>query len=199
MKSVAVLVASLSLAATMTCQAQNDTNASMTLVNTGFENPSIVGGAQPGAQADKWFFFSSAADQNVGVSDTRKKGGMQSLKFKAQTASNAYDGVAQKFLAKSGGHYTFTVYLMSDPTDPLVGGAYGQISIEWHDNTGKEISRVHGPTWNFELASSNWTKFLVEGDAPENTAAGMAVITFFSQDSNGRGTFYADDCELNSR
>ncbi len=199
MKIAAALVSILVLAFPVMGQTQNEAGFTPSLVNPGFENPSIIGGAQPGAEPDKWFLFSSIPDKFVGVSDTRKKAGMQSLKLKAQAPTNAYEGIAQKFPAKAGKHYTFVIYAMSDLSNPLVGGSYGQISLEWHDDTGKEISRTHGPTWNFELPGSSWSKFLVEADAPENVAEGVAVVTFFGQDCNGQGAFYIDDCELDCR
>ncbi|OQW96498.1 MAG: hypothetical protein BWK77_04435 [Verrucomicrobia bacterium A1] len=88
---------------------------------------------------------------------------------------------------------------MNDPADPLVGATFGQISIEWKDSEGAEISRTFGSTWNFQLSASRWEKFVVDADAPENAVKATAVITLFSQDSKGMGSFYVDDCELTDR
>lgn len=171
----------------------------VTLENPGFEKPDISSGAAVGAKPDAWFPFASTPVNKVGVSDARKKTGSQSLMFKAQTEPNAYQGMAQKFTAKSGAHYTFVIYAMGEANDPITGNAYGQIHFEFQDAAGKEIGRIHGPTWDFQLPSTRWEKFYVDADAPEGAASGSAVVTFFSQDCAGVGTFYVDDVELSTR
>jgi hypothetical protein len=70
------------------------------------------------------------------------------------------------------------------------------VSLEWQDAEGKEISRNYGPIWNFELSPIRWEKFEVGAEAPEGAAMGVAVITFFSRDSDGYGTCYVDDAKF---
>jgi hypothetical protein len=192
-----LLTGVLSLAVTATAMAQDQAQAPQdTLQNSGFESPDISKGGEPMATPDNWFHFSSTPERKAGVSDARKRSGSQSLCFKAQEPQDSFQGLAQKFSAKSGKPYSFTIYVMSDPADPLVGAAFGQVSFEWRDATGKEITRTYGPTWNFELPSTKWEKITVDADAPDGAAEGSAVITFFAKDCKGMGTFYVDDTEL---
>jgi len=184
----------------MTSRGQEETNLPATLQNTGFEAPSIVAGGNTGAKPENWFYFSSTAEDNkCGVTAARKRSGLQSCYLKCLSPTNSYHGLAQKFAAFPGRHYTFLTYALNNPEDPMAGDAYGQVSVEWHNAQGVEISRVHGPVWNFQLPSSKWEKFLVEADAPTDTVAGVAVITFFSQNAGGVGSFYVDDSEITSR
>jgi hypothetical protein len=187
---VAVLGASLSV------QAGDDTNLLATLSNVGFESPSIITGAKAGDEPENWFFFCSDKSKHVGITDARKHGGMQSLLFKAQTQAEAYEGFAQKFAAVQGGHYTFGAWILNDPQEPITGNGYGQVSIEWKDAKGVEISRTYSPAWGPEMPPARWEKFTVEDFAPTNAAVGIAVITFFCVDSAGVGGFFVDDCEL---
>ena len=182
----------------MVAKAQ-DVQLTESLANGGFEQPSITSGALGGSEPEGWFYFCSTGDRRSGISDSKKKEGNQSLLFRAQSITNAYEGYAFKFLAKSGNHYTFTVHVTPNPDDPMVAGAYGQVSFEFRDEMGNEIQRVHGPIWGSELASGKWEKFLVETDGPENAASGSAVISFFSAGSNGAGSFYVDEAELSVR
>lgn len=190
-----LLTGVLSLSVCTAAMAQDEA-AKTSLENAGFESPDISQGAKLMATPDGWFHFSSTPENKAGVSDARKRSGSQSMCFKAQTPEDAFEGVADKFSVVGGKPYSFTVYVMSDPADPLVGSSFGQISIEWRDATGKEITRSHGPTWNFELTSTQWEKFTVDGDAPEGATEGSAVITFFSKDCKGAGSFFVDDAEL---
>lgn len=196
MKSVMGIIC-LSMVA-MAANAQ-DVQLTETLANGGFEQPSISSGALAGAEPEGWFYFCSTSEKRSGVSDSKNKEGLQSLLFKAQSMTNAFEGYAFKFLAKAGNHYTFTVQVTPNPDDPMVAGAYGQISLEFQDETGKEIQRVHGPIWGPELSAGKWEKFLVETDGPENAVSGSAVISFFSSGSSGAGSFYADEAELSVR
>lgn len=90
----------------------------------------------------------------------------------------------------------FTVYARASASPPLIGGAYGQVSLEWQDANGVEISRIHGPIWADDLSPDRWTKFTVTGTAPEGASHGVAVVTFFSKQAAGFGTCYVDDCTL---
>ncbi len=170
-----------------------------TLTNPGFETPSISTGAKEGDDAEKWFYFSSTPDRNGGISDARKKSGAQSAFLQAQQQIDAYQGLAQRFSAKPQTHYTFSVYVLKDPENSLTGGSFGQISIEWQDDKGVEITRVYGSTWNSQLSSSRWEKFTIEADTPDNVAMGVVVISFFAKDANGFGKFFIDDTDLSSK
>ena len=189
-------VLALAVSATAMAQDQAPQDTQATLKNSGFESPDISAGAEQLATPDSWFHFSSTPERKAGISDARKRSGSQALCFKAQAPQDSFQGLAQKFSAVAGKPYSFTVYIMSDPSDPLVGAAFGQVSFEWRDASGKEITRTYGPTWNFELSSTKWEKITVDADAPEGATEGSAVVTLFSKDCKGGGSFFVDDAEL---
>ena len=190
------------LGAALSSYAQDD-NAQVvntSIRNTGFEEPAIVAGSSSGAMATDWFIFCSSPDQRMGITDSRKKSGMQSYQFRGQPgSSNAYQGIAQKFKARPNQHVVFSLYAMNDPLDPIAGTSYGQISIEWQDATGVELSRLYGPSWNTDSEPGRWQKMTVDFDAPEGAAVGVVVITFYSNEANGNGSCYVDDADMNSR
>lgn len=188
---VAVLVA-----ACVSVHAEQGSNVLTTLNNTGFEKPSITTGAKAGDEPASWFFFSSDSSRKVGITDMRKREGMQSLLFKAQTPAEAYEGFAQRFSVVPNSCYTFSVWVLNDPQDPVTSAGYGQISIEWKDAAEVELSRTYSPSWGADLVPNRWQRFSVEDCAPSNAVQGIAVITFFGRDSQGLGGFFVDECEL---
>ncbi len=166
-------------------------------VNMSFEQPAA--GENPYVCPDHWFWFSSTPELFIGVTDRRAKDGLQSCRLRGQSDEEAYQGIAQRFKASPGQEYTFSVFVMNDRKDPIIGASYGQISLEWQDEAGQEISRDYGPAWHHELRFDAWTRFVVEAKAPDHAVMGVVVITFFSRNSGGYGTFYIDDCDFDSR
>jgi hypothetical protein len=171
-------------------------SSSAVLENPGFEVPSIMDGAEPGTAPDKWFYFASTDDSLAGVTDRKKRAGSQSFVFKAQKPEGAFHGLAQKLSASPGQRYEFSLYAVNDAQDPMAGNATCQVSIEWQDEEGKEIERIVGEEWNFDLSAIRWEKFRIQAKAPEGTAYLVAVVTFFSRDADGYGTCYVDDARL---
>ena len=179
---------------------ENEKVVSMTIRNTGFEEPAIGAGSTSGAEAGPWFIFSSSPHYRMGITDSRKKSGMQSYQFRAQPgASNEYQGIAQKFKALPNQRATFSIYAMNDPLDPIAGNSYGQVSIEWQDASGVELSRLYGPSWNADSEPGRWKKLTVDSDAPAGAAVGVVVLTFYSNEANGNGSCFVDDAVMSSR
>jgi hypothetical protein len=178
--------------------AQTETDVKTDLQNKSFEHPSLADGSQA-AEPDNWFYFSSVDTPQPNLSSTKKKLGSQSLCLKAPGATNAYRGFAQRFIAQPGKKYLFSVHVMNDSVDPIVGNSYGQISLEFKNAAGTELQRYHGPVWSASLPSDKWEEFTVEGISPDQAAMGIAVITFYSIDSNGFGTFFVDDVDLKNQ
>lgn len=164
-----------------------------TLLNPSFEKPSALAGVAP---PDDWFVFSSTNEPRITVTMEVKKQGIQSCRFTAQQENDAYQGIAQRFVCTQGRTYVFSVYARASASSPLVGDAYGQISLEWQDANGVEISRIHGPVWGNDLSADRWTKFTVTGTPPEGAYYGVVVVTFFSKQATGFGICYVDDCTL---
>lgn len=169
------------------------TVAAVQLLNPSFEQPSASAGT---AYPAEWFVFASTNQALVTVTIAQRKDGLQSIRFNAQKEFDAFQGVAQRFLCTPGKSYTFTAYVRGDANSPLAGNSYGQISLEWQDSNGVEITRVYGAAWGAELKTDQWTKFSVSAIAPEGAYYGVAVITYFSKNSAGSGGFYVDDCQL---
>ncbi|MBN1269199.1 MAG: hypothetical protein JXB04_06390 [Kiritimatiellae bacterium] len=166
------------------------------LQNGGFEAPSILAGADPTSQPDKWFYFSSAENSEAGITDRKKRGGEQAFYFKGQKVRDAFHGIAQKVAIEPGTRAELSVYAVSDSREPVSGEAHGVVSLEWQDATGKEITRTLGTSWNFTLSPVRWESFRVVENAPEGAACCVAVITFFSRDCDGRGICFIDDAQL---
>lgn len=194
MKKAVISVVIIFLAISGLAQEKPELRA--TVLNVGFEAPSILNGADIGTVPDKWFPFSSTGENKSGITDERKRSGLQSFFFKCQKKADAYSGIAQKFMAVPGRRFEFSVFAISDPSDPLVGQAFGQLSLEWRDEAGVEITRNYGPAWNFDLSPIRWEKFMVGAAAPEGAVVGQAVLTFYSRDGEGFGKCYIDDSKL---
>lgn len=200
MKRLLAMVVSFGFSFGLCAQGQDNEQVTSTSIrNTGFEDPAIVAGSSSGAAATDWFIFSSS-NQRMGITDSRKKSGMQAFQFRAQPgSSNAYQGIAQKFKSLPNQHVVFTVHAMNDPMDPIAGSSYGQVSIEWQDATGAELSRLYGPSWGVDSEPGRWQKMVVDSDAPEGAAIGVVVITFYSNEADGKGSCYVDDVDMKSR
>ena len=164
--------------------------------NTGFEKPDIIMDAKDGAEPENWFYFCSVEGTSAGVTLYKKKAGSQSLCLNAPPATNAHRGFAQRFKTVPGFQYTLSVHVMNNATNPIVDTSYGQISIEWQTAGGVEISRTYGPIWSASLSPSHWERFAMDAVAPDSAVIGVIVITYFSKESNGAGSFYVDDVEL---
>ena len=165
------------------------------LVNASFESPEVTT-PDNYFPPESWICFASKPGDKVGCTARTKRTGSQSLVFKAPSAANGFEGASQEFAVTPSYHYGFTAYVIGDESDQLSAGSFGQVHIEWRDATGKEITRVYGPTWDINLSSKRWERFFVEGDAPAGAAGGLVVVMFYSKNNPGRGTFYVDDCEF---
>jgi len=180
--------------------AQAADDATVALKNGSFESPAITAGAKELDKPDDWLYFSSQAQEVTGgITKEKAKVGDQSLKLKCQATVDSFLGAVQRFEIKPLYHYAFSVYVINSPTDPLVKGAFGQISLEWKDAAGREISRSWGPTWDTTLSPTKWEQFLVEGDAPESAFFCDGAITLQCKDSGGAGACYVDKCEVIAR
>ena len=132
------------LTASLSAMAADDTNLLTTLRNGGFEAPSIITGAKEGDEPEGWFFFCSDRSHHVGITDSRKHGGMQSLLFRAQTPTEAYEGFAQKFAVTPDDHHTLSAWVLNDPQDPMTGEAYGEITDDPDKKAEGEMDKTKG-------------------------------------------------------
>jgi hypothetical protein len=166
------------------------------LLNGGFEDPSIIGGGEIGDTPKEWYHFTSGQGSHPGVSQQKRRDGLQSCLLSCQETVDGYTGIAQKFPAVAGRRYQFSAYALNNVTDSVVGESFGQVSLEWLDETGEEIERMFGPTWNFQLSPLSWQRFEVDAVAPDGAFEGIAVVTFYGRDGAGEGSFFIDDAKL---
>jgi hypothetical protein len=120
-----------------------------------------------------------------------KRTGEQSAYLTAETKPDTHSGVLYRFRGvKPGTEYVFSCYVLNSSKDPITGGAYGQLSIEWLKNE-KEIDRTWGVVWGPDTSASEWKLVEMTAKAPADADACNFAIQLFRKD--GSGTFYADD------
>jgi len=147
------------------------------LSNGGFEIPAVDSGTHSALHPDGWLTFTSGKSDLVLVSNAAAHSGSQSIKFVSQATPEFYQGLFQTLPVTPGVIYDFTAYVISDPSSPLRGSGFGQLSIEWYDAKGTEIGgRRWGSAWNASLSSKEWTRVELEAVPPPDCARAHFVI-----------------------
>ena len=135
-----------------------------------------------------WWSWNS--DYN-GLTAEAKRTGDQAVYVSAEPKAESHSGILYRYReVKPGKTYVFSCYVLNSTKDPIKGGAYGQLSIEWLKNE-KEIDRTWGITWGPDLSTTEWRNVEMTAIAPAEADACNFVIQFFRKD--GSGTYYADD------
>lgn len=169
------------------------------LTNAGFEEPKGGSGNDPAG----WLCWN--ADYN-GVTGDKARSGTQSIYISSATKPESHSGIFYHYEgAKPGKEYLFSCYVINSATDPITGGAYGQLSIEWQkkgkDKDGKditiEISRSWGPSFGGDLSSFYWKLQSMPAIAPVATESCNFAVQFFNKD--GKGTFYVDNASVEEK
>ncbi len=83
-------------------------------------------------------------------------------------------GLWQSKPAVPFGRYTANAYLRNNSDDPLRGGAYAVVQIEWRDASNILLSTSQSPLMT--SPNNGWVRYAVDGIAPANTATGRLVI-----------------------
>lgn len=178
----------------------DETVVSSVLENGGFEYPNVREPMDEGTAPSAWVHFSSPPDAgHSGLTTCCARNGRQSFFFKAQEDTDAYQTILQKIPVDAGGSYEFSVYVLNSAQDPIVGEAFGQISLEWKNAHDVECDRTWGPTWTAGLSTNLWQRFLVSGTAPYEAVSCLPAITFFSRDSRNHGIYFVDDAAFACR
>lgn len=160
------------------------------LPNSSFEEPKGDVGEDPSG----WWSWNS--DYN-GVTTDAKRTGKQAIYFTSYPNPDEHGGILCTYKnVQPGKTYAFSCYVINSMTDPMIGGAYGQISIEWKIGD-KEISRDWGPTYGADISSSAWKLVTMTATAPQEADSCNFVIQFFNKD--GQGGYYADDASAEEK
>ncbi len=118
------------------------------------------------------------------------------MKFWAQASALAGVGLAQTMPVEAGRKYSFKVFVLNSPKEPIGKESFGCLGIEWKDTEQKEISRIEGMRWTRTASRLRWEVYEVSGTAPDNAAAGTFVIHFYDGEQPGLGSFYVDDAQI---
>lgn len=160
------------------------------LPNASFEEPQGGIGEDP---ADWWSWNS----EYNGITTDAKKTGKQGIYFNSYSKADEHGGIITTYKdVKPGKAYTFSCYVINSITDPMIGGAFGQLSIEWRSGD-KEIARDWGPTYGAALSSSECNLETMTSTAPTDADSCNFVIQFFNKD--GQGSYYADDASVEEK
>lgn len=160
------------------------------LPNSSFEEPKGITGDDPMG----WWSWN--ADYN-GITTDAKRTGKQAIYFTSYPNPDDHGGISYSYAnVKPGKNYTFSCYVINSKTDPMNGGAYGQLSIEWRKGD-EEIDRAWGPAFGEELSRSGWKLMTMTATAPAEADSCNFVIQFFNRE--GQGGYYADDATVEEK
>jgi hypothetical protein len=163
------------------------------LPNAGFEEPRGSDSGDPSG----WTCWNS--DYN-GIVTGKARTGIQSIYISSPPEPETHSGIYYHFNGvKPGAEYALSCYVINSDINPITGGAYGQLSIEWQkkgkdkdsNDISVDITRAWGPTFGADLSASEWKLQTMTAVAPADADSCKFVIQFFNKD--GKGTFYADD------
>lgn len=160
------------------------------LPNSSFEEPKGAVGEDP----SEWWSWNS--DYN-GVTTDAKRTGKQAIYFTSYPNPEEHGGILYTYEnVKPGKTYSFSCYVINSVTEPMLGGACGQLSIEWRKGD-KEIDRSWGPSFGADLSRSEWKLVTMTATAPQEADSCNFVIQFFNKD--GQGGYYADDANAEEK
>ncbi len=167
------------------------------LTNADFEAPAVEVGAQDSIHPAGWLTFTSGPSELISLFSTSAHSGNQVVKFVSLGDPNFYQGFFQALPVTPGETYRFSVYVKNDAARPLKGSVTGQLSIEWHGETGNEMGRLWSQAWSASLAATDWAKFEVTGEAPPNSAKGhFVIVEKGDRQPMAGGVFHVDDASV---
>ena len=174
---------------------QNDQAPAESLIQNGsFE----VAGADRAQAPEGWRFYTSKMGVPT-LSTNVSKEGMNSFRLRAQSNGGAACGVVQTIAVTPGEKYSLTAWVRKNEDDPLKGAAYGQLVIEWQDETGKEIDRVWGKKWGPNTGHTKWDDVEIsKAQAPPRTAQAIFGIHLFDGKTGGKGSVLVDEVSVTS-
>lgn len=163
--------------------------------NPGFEDPAGVEGNIPA----HWESFHSHTPRIMNMTGQGKTG-KRCVIFVTQKRGEAFQGLITRIDVTPGETYDFEVFVKRNTDDPLRGGAYGCLVLEWHEADGDEIERVESEPWSYQLSAFRWDRKTIESvTAPPLAAYAVFGIHLVEDSEWGRGSFYVDDVSISVR
>jgi hypothetical protein len=89
-------------------------------------------------------------------------------------------GMYNDFPVVPYGRYTHSAYLRNNPDDPLRGGAYASVSLEWMDEEGEVLSISESE--RLTAPNDDWVRYVVDDVAPANVWDARRVIRIFTNE-----------------
>ena len=78
--------------------------------------------------------------------------------------------------AIAGEKYSARAYLRSNSDDPLRGGAYARVDLEWYNEAGGSLGSVAGTPLAGPTPGNAWVEYVTAGIAPANAAYARTVL-----------------------
>jgi hypothetical protein len=173
-----------------------DSDAGNLLKNGSFEYGDLKVGRPPN---DWGFIIKSSRKVNGGVTEIDARSGIRSLGFGTPfLPSDKWQVLAFNIPVEKGATYEYSAWIKAYPGDPLFGGAFGVIQIEWKDASGNELDRLLGESWDQkDLTGSGWIQRRVMGRAPAGARSASFVITYhLNSNMRSGGSFLIDDARV---
>jgi hypothetical protein len=104
-------------------------------------------------------------------------------------------GIWQDFPVVSCGRYTASAYFRSNHDDPLAGGTYASVAIEWLDEDGNSISVSESPRLTNQTPADAWVRYAVDAIAPMDAYTGRRIIRtgILTNSPSPSGSVYVDN------
>jgi hypothetical protein len=164
------------------------------LVNTGFEDVSPANKALP----DYWSFFSTD-EPGAKLRDGDAYQGERCLEMEAPEDAKPHDfyGVMQRVPIEGNERYDVEAYVRNNKDNPLKGAVYGQLVVEWVDESNKEISRVYSKRWTRSYTRGKWKRIKMRHKAPKKAVLAVVSVQLHQGGTGGKGSFSVDDFTMN--
>lgn len=152
------------------------------LANPGFE------AGTPGAAPTDWQAFGNAQ-----VSAAAARSGAHGLRLFGSTAPGPYyAGVFQDLPASPGQVWLATACARHTAAEPLTGGNFVDLKIEWYDHAGAPLGVQLVPALTTASPTGEFAQASVQAAAPAGTAKARVAVVFVKT-ATGGGSAHIDD------
>lgn len=151
------------------------------LLNAGFELGSLT----------NWSLFGS-----VQIATNTPRTGVRSARLAGQNSIGTnYNGFYQNQPARGGQHWRAAGWILSPFAEPLSGGNYALVKLEYLNANQQLLSALETPLFTTNSGIGAHTLLSVQGVAPEGTAWARLTVLLVQADLAG-GAVYVDDLSL---